>query len=218
MEFNESRERKIRKDILDRFDKEVSDRKFILLDSLKEITDKIEASKVLYESSLTGVSENNKKILEQEEYLSKLKLECSEVEKFKNDTHDLVTSYLLAIDKNKIIIKEQDEKITNNSIESETILQKNTELLSVQKELSNTIYESEKTLNLLRKDILDGTAIIESLKKRHEELVENSNEVSNGITEAIEAFRIFEQRIHQFSEDTGYVVGYKDPSELIKNI
>lgn len=41
--------------------------------------------------------------------------------------------------------------------------------------------------------------------------------VMGAIEEALENFRIFERRINQFSQETGYMVGYKRPEALLDN-
>lgn len=43
------------------------------------------------------------------------------------------------------------------------------------------------------------------------------NDVQGAISEAMESFRLFENRIAQFTKDTGYIVGYPRPDVLLED-
>lgn len=67
--------------------------------------------------------------------------------------------------------------------------------------LNSQINELNKTLVSLESEAREWEAKIEALKKEE-------TEIMGRIETSIEAFRLFESRIAQFSAETGYLVGY----------
>lgn len=135
--------------------------------------------------------------------------------KFINDLSSLESRFStlqINIKNQNEILKSNSEKITISNEEKN----KSLEILNLSKKnLSNLLIKFEemnKNLSMIQDTILSG-------KKEYKELLKEKVEINGDIENAIERFRLFESRIMQFSEETGYKIGYKMPSRkrLIAN-
>jgi len=90
--------------------------------------------------------------------------------------------------------------------------------IDVSAEVEGQISLSER-LSVDIKDLLTQKVVLEHgiVSGQHilDELVQKQNAVLGAIKEAMDNFRIFERRISMFSEETGYLVAYKKPQELL---
>ena len=210
----ESRERKIGKTTLEQIRETIS----IKATELQSANEKLAETLKIKEESEKSISENAIKISEQE---SKIKILQKEESRLIDEHRSLTQSSSLQeqeIGQNFKIIAGQKSDIEKYTLEiSEYVRRKN---------VSEAEYESvrlatskaQEELEDLEDEIDKSLSLLENYQLKIAELIQMQDDVNNAITTAMENFSIFEQRIHQFSEDTGYIVGYKNPKDLIKTL
>lgn len=107
--------------------------------------------------------------------------------------------------------KELDEKIA--SLEQDIVrIESDRDTSIVRHEVVLKEIEDESAvLAVLKNEKLSLDRLTKKKSKELELLMEKENAVNSAIEEALRDFRIFEGRISQFSEETGYLVRYRSP-------
>ena len=213
MEIVEIRERNKGKETLENIRQEIFKKSL----ELQSVTDKLAALNILSKSIQDEFDNNSSKILGQKKIIENLESANKDLENLKFSNESTIRSQESAIAANKQIVISQKSEIEKNIdfiSEVETRQKKSSEEIDA---LLKRIDEERINLSSLTALVLTSKIELEKTDEKVSKLKRVEEEVKNAITSAMESFKVFELRIDQFSKDTGYIVGYDKPEDLIKN-